>query len=63
LSPFRLAVDEDSEGKCVVAYDRFTSALAWYQHPEITSTAKVVEQKLEALVADITGEGQRSYTA
>jgi hypothetical protein len=60
---FRLAVYEDGEGKCVVAYDRFTSALARYQHPEMTSTAQVVEQKLEALVADITGEGQRSFSA
>jgi uncharacterized protein (DUF302 family) len=57
-APFRLAVYVDGEGKCVVAYDRFTSALARYQHPEITSTANVVEQKLEALVAEITGEGQ-----
>ena len=62
-APFRLAIYEDGEGKCVVAYDRFTSALARYQHPAITSTAKVVEQKLEALVAEITGEGQRSYTS
>ena len=62
-APFRLAVFEDGEGKCVVAYDRFTSALARYQHPEITSTAKAVEQKLEALVAELTGETQRSYTA
>jgi uncharacterized protein (DUF302 family) len=59
-APFRLAVYENGEGKCVVAYDRFTSALARYQHPEITSTAKVVEQKLEALVAEITGEHQQS---
>ena len=62
-APFRLAVYENDEGKCVVAYDRFTSALTRYEHPEITSTAKVVEQKLEALVAEITGEGQQSYTA
>jgi uncharacterized protein (DUF302 family) len=62
-APLRLAVYEDGEGQCVVAYDRFTSALARYQHPEIASTAKVVEQKLEALVAEITGEGQHSNTA
>ena len=44
----RLAVYEDGEGKCVVAYDRFTSILARYQHPEIASTAKQVEQKVDA---------------
>ena len=61
-APFRLAVYEDGEGKCVVTYDRFTSALARYQHPEITSTAQVVEQKLDALVGEIAGEAQQSST-
>jgi len=62
-APFRLAVYEDGEGKCVVAYDRVTSALERYEHPEITSTSKAAEQKLEELVAEITGERQRSHTA
>jgi uncharacterized protein (DUF302 family) len=62
-APFHLAIYDDGEGKCVVAYDRFSSALARYQHPEIASTAQVVEQKLETLVAEITGERQRSSSA
>ena len=55
-APLRLAVYEDGEGKCVVACDQFTSLLARYQHPEIASTAKLVEQKVDALVAEVTGE-------
>ena len=55
-APLRLAVYEDGEGKCVVACDRFTSLLARYQHPKIASTAKLVEQKVDALVAEVTGE-------
>ena len=62
-APLRLAVYEDGENKCVVACDRFTSLLARYQHPEIASTAKLVEQKVDALIAEVTGEGRRSYTA
>src|SRR5215471_11994289 len=58
-----VALYEDGEGKCVVACDRFTSLLARYQHPEIASTAKLVEQKVDALIAEVTGEGRRSYTA
>src|SRR5262249_51559494 len=60
-APLRLAVYEDGEGKCVVAYDRFTSLLAQYQHPEIASTAKVVEQKVDALIAEVTGEERRTH--
>src|SRR5262252_10689189 len=62
-APLRLAVYEDGGGKCVVTCDRFTSVLARYQHPEIASTSKLVEQKVDALIAEVTGEEQRSYTA
>ena len=62
-APLRLAVYEDGEGKCVVACDRFTSLLARYQHPEIASTAKLVEQKVDALVAEVTGEGRQTNPA
>ena len=62
-APLRLAVYEDGEGKCVVACDRFTSLLARYQHPEIASTAKLVEQKVDALIAEVTGEGRQTFTA
>jgi uncharacterized protein (DUF302 family) len=62
-APLRLAVYEDGEGKCLVACDRFTSLLARYQHPDIASTAKLVEQKVDALAAGVTGEGRRSYAA
>jgi uncharacterized protein (DUF302 family) len=55
-APLRLAVYEDGEGKCVVACDQFTSLLARYPHPEIAATAKLVEEKVDALIAEITGE-------
>jgi hypothetical protein len=32
--------------------------LAQYQREEITQVARVVEQKLEALVAEVTAEGR-----
>lgn len=57
-APLRLAVYEDHDGKCVVAYDRFTSVHARYQHPEIVSAAKVVEQKVDALVAEVAGRSE-----
>src|SRR5215510_7124576 len=60
-APLRLAVYEDGEGQCVVACDRFTSLLTRYQHPEIASTAKLVEQKVDALVAEVTGEGRQTH--
>src|SRR5215831_2823472 len=62
-APLRLAVYEDGEGECVVACDRFTSVLARYQHPEIASTAQLVEQKVEALVTEVMGEGRQIHTA
>ena len=42
----------------VVAYDRFSSLLPPYQPAEITPIEQLVEQKLEALVAEVTG-GER----
>ena len=59
-APLRLAVYEDPPGTCVIACDRFTSFLARYQDPEIASTAKLVEQKVAALVAAVMGEGSNS---
>jgi len=57
-APFRLVVYEDRAGTAFVAYERFTSQLAQYPNPEIAPVARLVEQKLEALVAEATGAGQ-----
>jgi uncharacterized protein (DUF302 family) len=57
-APLRLVVYEDEEGKTFAAYDSFLSLLAQYQREEITQVARVVEQKLEALVAEVTAEGR-----
>ena len=54
-APLRLAVYENHAGKAFVAYERFTSQLAQYPHPEIAQVAQLVEQKLEELVAKATG--------
>ncbi len=59
-APLRLAVYENRAGKAVVAYERFTSQLAQYPNPEIAPVAQLVEQKLEALVAQVTGGGQET---
>jgi hypothetical protein len=48
-------VYEARDGKTFVAFDRLTSLLAQYPHAEITRIAQIVEQKLEALVAEATG--------
>ena len=58
-APLRLAVYEEG-GKTFVAYDRFSSLLPPYQPAEIPPIAKLVEQKLEALVAEVTGGGQEA---
>jgi uncharacterized protein (DUF302 family) len=57
-APLRLAVYEKNGGKTAVTYDRFSSLLAPYQRAEITPIAQLVEQKLEALVAEVTGGGE-----
>ena len=56
-APLRLAVYENHAGNAVVAYERFSSQLAQYPNPEIAPGAKLVEQKLEELVAQATGGG------
>lgn len=55
-APLKLVVYEDEEGKTFVAYDSFVSQLVQYQREEITQVARTVEQKLEALVAEVTAE-------
>lgn len=54
-APLRLAVYEGEGGTTFVAYDRFSSLLSQYHRPEIAAVAQLVEQKLEALVAEATG--------
>jgi hypothetical protein len=44
----------------IVSFDSFTSLLVQYQHEEITQIAQLVEQKLEALVAEVTADGGAS---
>lgn len=58
-APLRLVVYEDEEGRAFVAYDGFVSQLAQYQSEAITSVAQLVEHKLEALVAEVTTEGNQ----
>jgi haloalkane dehalogenase len=60
-APLRLVVYEEDGGRTVVAYDRFSSLLLPYQHAEITPIVQLVEQKLEALVAEVMGEGQEKH--
>jgi uncharacterized protein (DUF302 family) len=62
-APLRLVVYEENGGRTVVAYDRFSSLLLPYQHAEITPIVQLVEQKLEALVAEVTGEGQEKHAS
>ena len=50
-APLRLAVYEAENGGTCISYDRFTSVVARYPHPEVARVAKDVEQKLEDLVA------------
>lgn len=54
-APLRLAVYENSAGRTSVAYDRFSNLIAQFGNSEALSVAGVVQQKLEALVAEITG--------
>jgi uncharacterized protein (DUF302 family) len=53
-APLRLTVYEGPDGKTCVAYDRFTSLLAQFQHPGVAKIAEIVERTLEALVAEAT---------
>ena len=56
-APLRLTVYENRAGNAFVAYERFTSQLAQYPQPEIAAVAQMVEQKLEEMIAEATGEG------
>ena len=57
-APLRFVVYEDEERITFVAYDSFVSLLVQYQREEITQVARLVEQKLEALVAEVTTVGR-----
>jgi uncharacterized protein (DUF302 family) len=59
-APPKLVVYEDKESRTFVAFDSFTSLLVQYQQEEITQVAQLVEQKLEALVAEVTADGGAS---
>jgi uncharacterized protein (DUF302 family) len=56
-APLRLVVYEDEEGRTFIAYDSFISLLVQYQREEMSQVAQLVEQKLEALVAEVTTVG------
>ena len=58
-APLKLVVYEDEEGKTFVAYDSIVSQLAQYQQEDINQVAQIVEQKLQALVTDVTGNAVR----
>jgi uncharacterized protein (DUF302 family) len=59
-APPKLVVYEDKESRTFVAFDSFTSLLVQYQQEEITQVAQLVEQKLEALVTEVTADGGAS---
>jgi uncharacterized protein (DUF302 family) len=54
-APLRLAIYENEQGGTSITYDRFTSVVAPYRHPEIARVAEIVEQKLEDVVASALG--------
>jgi uncharacterized protein (DUF302 family) len=53
-APLRFVVYEDEAHNTFVAYDNFASLLAQYQSAEIDKVAQTVEQKLEALITEVT---------
>ncbi len=53
-APLKLVVYEDEDGRTFVAYDNFVSLLVQYQSEQVSRVAQIVEQKLEALVAEVT---------
>jgi uncharacterized protein (DUF302 family) len=58
-APLRLVVYEDEAGRTFVAYDSFVSLLGQYEREEVAAGARVVQRKLEALVAEVTvGDGE-----
>jgi uncharacterized protein (DUF302 family) len=60
-APLRLAVYENQVGNAVIAYENFTSQLAQYAHPEIAAVSHLVEQKLEALLSELSTVGEQSH--
>ncbi len=57
-APLRLVVYEDQAGKAFIAYECLSSQLAQYPNPEIAPVAQLVEEKLEALVAEVAAVGK-----
>jgi uncharacterized protein (DUF302 family) len=55
-APLRLAVYEGKDGDTCISYDRFSSVVARFRHPEIARVAGIVQQKLEAVVAAVLGD-------
>jgi hypothetical protein len=53
-----LVVYEDEQGSTFLACYSFVSLLAQYQREEITQVTRLVEHKLEALVAEVTAAGR-----
>jgi len=56
-------VYEDEDAHAFVAYDRFVSLIAQYRREEMTQAAQVVEGKLEAFVAAVTGATEAAEAA
>lgn len=54
-APPRLLVYEDYEGRTFIAYDKLTSLVSQYQNEEVTNVAQLVDQKLEELAMEATG--------
>jgi uncharacterized protein (DUF302 family) len=54
-APFRIALYENSHGKTVIARDSFSSLLAQCGRADIARTAELVENKVDALIAEATG--------
>lgn len=54
-APPRLLVYEDYEGRTFIAYDKLVSLVSQYQNEEVTNVARLVDQKLEELALEATG--------
>lgn len=57
-APPRLVVYENYEGQTFVAYDRLTSLVAQYHNETITTIAMLVDQKMDDLIREATGNYQ-----
>lgn len=51
--PFKLEVYEDDRNRTVIVYDRLSSLLSQFHNTEITRIAKIVDKKLEELLAAV----------